>query len=1001
MPLSPTPVLSIYKLIPSGRVQLCLDPMEIAGLGNSLDLPGRPVTGLGQDARGYLWLGTENGALLFDGLHCVAPPALAGLQGSIVFDFCFGDDQALWIGTHGTGLARVCLGTTGPRVEGSLTEAQGLPSNYIHSLSMDRRHRLWVGTPEGIAVIERGVVVGRLGVDNGLPSTKVQALYCDGRGRVWAGTDAGLRVLSDDSIDRDFVQRPCMSEAVARIHGDSRGRIWVGMRNGALFRVVLTEDGPARCVAVRASGAAILALCCDRQGRLWMGTDQGVQVYDNDVLCDSFTITDGLPSPIVRALLRDGDGRMWAGTQKGLVMLAGPASPAHPLGGNGAPQRGQAWNFAHASDSRTWLATDTGLCLVDTCSERPLLCPELPALLGETTVWSLCPDHDGQLWVGTRRHGLFCLDEATGALRAHLLADDMVGVVALCLVGERHLWAASPRHGVVCVDTQTKRILHQVDQAAGLHEAGALALGLDQRGRLWGGTISGRLVCIDPHRGVVVQTIDLGSAAGPHLIQHLAFGQDGVVWVCTNGSGLLGVDPAQAAVVRSVTAADGLPSDLLYACRIDDEGNLWLATGRGVTRLEPASGQVATIDQSFGLPHEECNFGALCFDGRGQLWVGTVSGVAIVDPARLPDSARTCPVYLTGFRVMGEEHDLATGLELEDSAYDVQFEFAAVSFTAPHAVRYRAQLCGLEADWSPPTWERTRRYTNLRPGAYSFRVSAGNWAGVWSPPLEVPFRVVRNHQAREVEERLERERIEKAVYRATAARLEELNRQLVETDRLKTALITRIQAQAALFERLSLHDELTSMLNRRAVDAALAAEFSRARRAGTPFAVALADLDHFKQINDTHGHHIGDLVLQIVGRLCTESLRAIDTAGRFGGEEFAFLLPLCNAQDGILVCERVRTAIAGYDWSEVASGLRVTISVGVADWPAALDHVQLLQDADRYLYEAKRRGRNRVCGPAPREAALAKSGTYASGFHSGFALRPIKEMNEHSGACVR
>ena len=129
MPLPPTPVSSIYKLIPSGRVKLCLDPMEIGGLSGSLDLPGRPVTGLGQDARGYMWIGTENGALLFDGLHCVAPPALAALQGSIVFAFCFVDDLALWIGTHGTGVARVRLGATGPRMAGSLTEADGLPSN--------------------------------------------------------------------------------------------------------------------------------------------------------------------------------------------------------------------------------------------------------------------------------------------------------------------------------------------------------------------------------------------------------------------------------------------------------------------------------------------------------------------------------------------------------------------------------------------------------------------------------------------------------------------------------------------------------------------------------------------------------------------------------------------------------------------------------------------------------------------------------------------------------
>jgi signal transduction histidine kinase/ligand-binding sensor domain-containing protein len=865
----------IYKLIPAGRVGLCLDPMEIATLGGVTDLPARPVTGLGQDARGYLWLGTENGVLLFDGLRCGAPPALARLHGSIVFAFHFVDEQIVWIGTHGSGLAGVRIGVTGPRLVRSLTEAEGLPSNYVHAMSTDRHRRLWVGTPEGVAVIARGAVVRRLGVSDGLPSTQVQALCRDRRGRLWVGTDAGLRVLVDGAVDRDALRgQPCTAGAVAKIYRDPWGRIWVGMRNGELYRSNRTAAGAIELAPVRAGGAAVLALVCDRQDRLWVGTDQGVEVYEQGLLHDAITPAEGLPSPVVRTLLCDDGGRVWAGTQRGLVLLAGMAGAAHPLGG-ATPETRQAWGFAPTSDGRVWLATDAGLSAVDGCTERALPTPALPEPLDRTTVWSLRPDGHGQLWVGTRRDGLYCLDATTGAPRAHLLADEHAGILALCLVGDRDLWAATARHGVLCLDTCTHRITRWVGAAEGLPDAGALALGLDPHGQLWAGTISGRLVCIDPASGMVRHTIALDHAGPPRLIHQLCIAPDGTIWVSTNGGGLVCVDAARAEVVRTVTVADGLPSDILYGSQLDDGGHLWLGTGRGVSRFTPATGQVVTIDQGFGLPHDECNFGALCFDDRGRLWVGTVLGVAVLDPALLPDGAAPCPVHLTAFRVMGKEREPAADLELEDSAYDLQFEYAAVTFTAPLSVRYRVQLLGLEADWSAPTRERARRYTNLRPGAYTFRVSASSWAGTWGPPLEVAFRVVRNRQARVAEERLERERIEKEVYRATAARLEELNgelaaaRQAAERARAQAEELAELRSGFVATVSHELRSPLTAMLGY--------AELLQAHWSRLDEAARLERIDHIVLAANRQRRMVEDLLL--LSRLELGALTP--TPGRF------------------------------------------------------------------------------------------------------------------------
>jgi len=151
--------------------------------------------------------------------------------------------------------------------------------------------------------------------------------------------------------------------------------------------------------------------------------------------------------------------------------------------------------------------------------------------------------------------------------------------------------------------------------------------------------------------------------------------------------------------------------------------------------------------------------------------------VGVVATALVPDDVAPCPVHLTSFRVMGQQCDVALGMELEDSAYDLQFEYGAVNYVAPALVHYRVQLVGLETEWSAPTFQRQQRYTNPRPGPYCFQVAACNWVGRWSEPLEVPFWVIRDRQPQAGEEARERER--------------------VEADRLKSDLLTRSQAQSA------------------------------------------------------------------------------------------------------------------------------------------------------------------------------------------------------------
>lgn len=202
--------------------------------------------------------------------------------------------------------------------------------------------------------------------------------------------------------------------------------------------------------------------------------------------------------------------------------------------------------------------------------------------------------------------------------------------------------------------------------------------------------------------------------------------------------------------------------------------------------------------------------------------------------------------------------------------------------------------------------------------------------------------------------------------------LERLGRQVMTLIELRAKERALSQALARM-EELATHDELTGLLNRRALMDRLQLEVDHGRRLGNMLALLMFDLDHFKLINDTHGHWLGDAVLRGVGAIMRERLRVSDSAGRYGGEEFCVILPGTGADGALALAEELRAAIAGTVFGAGDMELGATASFGVAACtePAAASVEGLLRQADRALYLAKDAGRDRVCLADPDPVAPA------------------------------
>lgn len=306
------------------------------------------------------------------------------------------------------------------------------------------------------------------------------------------------------------------------------------------------------------------------------------------------------------------------------------------------------------------------------------------------------------------------------------------------------------------------------------------------------------------------------------------------------------------------------------------------------------------------------------------------------------------------------------GVTAGPGAGDLEIQFAPLSPSASEHLRYR--LLGFDTEWKEAGRQREVIYNRLAPGRYEFdfqMMGRGSEAAILeSIPIYVtaPYWQTAKFRTLCVILLLF---IILILHKLRVGYLLRHARRLQETvsqTKAELTLTAKIagDAQEALKEQ-ALRDSLTGLWNRRAVFAMLEREVYRAQRDQFPITLVMIDLDHFKAINDTYGHLIGDEVLREMSSRLSEAMRPYDFAGRYGGEEFLVVLPSCSRRYGAQRAEDFRRAIAGRPVPTPAGLLTVTCSLGVAVYDDRMKPEDLIHRADEALYRAKRDGRNCVC----------------------------------------
>ncbi|HVI25922.1 MAG TPA: diguanylate cyclase [Xanthomonadaceae bacterium] len=902
-------------------------------------LPQISAIAIAQDRTGYIWIGTQGGLARFDGARFVGytpseEPALAGLW---VRTLLVDRRGRLWIGTY-KGLAREEAGHFTPIPPA----AEGIAELDITALAERGDGSIVAGTPDGLFRVEADG--GRL---HALPGPRPALSLLAHRDSLWVGTAGAVVRVRPDGQQRLPLPAEAAGAAVVRLVA-AQGRLWAGTTQG-LFALDPAGRWQAVTTGSALDGAPVTAMLADRDGNLWVAANAGLARFRDAALAEF--VADRQPGTFrqVISLLEDREGNLWLGSQlEGIARVWNGWTRRYSVAEGLQDQI--VWSLSPDPDGRIWVGTNDGLAVLEDGRFR-MVVPG--AALPHPHAYNLLAEPD-RVWIGTRRGLVVWRDgqlEAPAAF-APMAAAQINGIVR---AADGSLWFPTSDGLFHWRDGALRRY----GQNEGLRDPRVRVIAFDRDGQLLIGTQTGLYRLRDDRawpldgEGGLPPGLDVSAL---HLLgdgRIVVGALDGHLFVRAGGRWHM-LGPAQ-----------GVPANAPFFIT-EDARYLWIAGIRGIGRVPLADlprtardGQRPMRGEMLLNERGDANAGqqGYCCNGAGMskgfvrdhvLWLPSRDGVVALDTRAIRKNPVPPILVVERVRTPAGWQDLPAApgqpLALPADARDLGFEFTALSFQDPHSVQLRYRLRGYDRDWHriEPGAARSANYTNLPPGDYTFEVAGANNAGVWaSQPALLRFAIAPYFQETWLFRALLGALLLVLLYAVYRWQLLRHARQRAQLEAQVQARTLELHAANARLEMASQTDPLTGLRNRRYLANQIPTDIAYYDRQRTRHSeydqvlvFALVDIDHFKRINDQYGHRAGDQVLLQVAQVLGSLARSSDYLARWGGEEFLLVFRPMAGRHLETIGERVRDAIARHPF-DVGNGtqLQLTCSVGLAEYP--------------------------------------------------------------------
>jgi len=658
---------------------------------NTPGLPSGRVVKLFEDRRGFLWVGTETAGVLLvkDGEVTQLGIGQGAFEKRLV-SICE-DSSAVWLAHANGELWRWQDGKLSPFLFG-----WERPS-ALRCVITDANGMIWVGNDWRYGQISP---LQAAGAPEPQLATSVTVRKLDGLAAAskgfWRLAEGKVQLCSSNGVERECGPYPWGAARVGALLENKAGELVVGTLGAGIFWVRLDGSHARLSRADGLSSDYVLALCEDREGNLWVGTDGGgvnrIKPKVFEVLDFS---TDGAGGA-VQSVCVDGQGRLWVGANNGgVTCLQGEQSIRY------GPAQG-------------------------------LLNPN---------VWSVWASRQTGVWAGTWGGGLYHL--ANGRFQRAIGLDGIHrDIHALCEDSEGRLWLGS-QNGLACLDGgQWKTIIPN----ATIPPIAVYALAPDLKGGLWIGTVKG-LIYYNKRQ---FTNYYISDGLPSDEISALWLDNSGALWIGTLGGGLGRFDGQR---FTRFSMRHGLASNQIYYFLEDGNGHLWIGSSAGLLRVskreleEFAYGKAQSFNcraygKAEGLPTRECSQGSqpgACRTDDGQLWFATSKGLVKVRPEQLKPNIFPPPVAIESVLVDGAEQ-FKTGLRrkipreivVSPGWEHLEIHYTSLGLSAAEQARFRYRLEGHEKGWVEAGGGRVARYSKVPPGRYQFHVTACNEDGIWN-----------------------------------------------------------------------------------------------------------------------------------------------------------------------------------------------------------------------------------------------------------------------------
>lgn len=759
----------------------------------SESLSGNFVRCIFKDSRGFMWFGTMNGLIRYDGTDTYTYEYTEGDNKSIpnnrINAIVEDASHNLWIGTaHGL------VQYDGEK--DSFKDIDSIPGNtnhlisrYISDLCFDRQGKLWIGTHGyGLQIYDPKTYTFTFLDNTGeeKPLTDyITRLYLV-NGSMWVGTKGGLRLFNTQTMLPESL--PVADESLAsketkQIIQDPSGNIWLGLADREIIRLTSNDREYRMSKSVLEQniygkgGDNILTFCFDRVGNLWIGGENSGLNY-LDTKTNTITHYESeeddpkkLPTNSIQFIYRDNAGIIWIGTfDKGAYLIDNNAKKFQTyqnLRSKGGLNGNNIMSLAEDKDGNIWIASNGGgLYKLDITSNELGEHEMINNKIGTYYLSALLYDSNGALWIGTWGRGVYkinlkTLDVENYSVGSHGFGDNKV----LCVYEDerKKMWVGTAGSGLFYFDSMSNQFTlfndeRKVDGVSRTTYVTSIIDGADNT--LWIGTLYGLhsfKVEQNNFDEFKVYLKDKPGDIGSNEILNAHKGVGNELWFGTGDNGI-SILSSTGSDFRVVRKQDGLHSNTVKGILTDARGNIWVSSNLGLSKYTPATNSFLNFTIGDGLPSNDFNSRACLIAGNGRLYFGTNNGLV----AFYPDSILSNPikpvVYLTDLkidnrsaRIDGEGSPLKKHISLthdiELPYYQRSFviDFAANNYGQSSRNQYCYKLEGFDNDWNCVGSNHSATYTNIDPGQYVFLVKASNSDGIES---EAPTRLnVTIHQA--------------------------------------------------------------------------------------------------------------------------------------------------------------------------------------------------------------------------------------------------------------